>query len=238
MPVSSGPDLSCPRRADPLSAPQPEAALDKELSMSKIQNSLIRKSAIAAAALAITGICAGMLPAQSINNNMKAQLKRYVKQGTEVRFEGYLTGYSYWDNTPPGSAAIARPVLRQQAGGTGTYNDPITIAVGHAIRGGRQTLDFPPGTRFYIERLRKYAIVEDVCGDGYQPQNGPCYTGKNGRPWLDIYIGGKNSSVRETEQCMYRLTGMQPIRMNPRRGYPVTRGEISESGCQVFGPVG
>ncbi|MFV1440261.1 MULTISPECIES: hypothetical protein [unclassified Phaeobacter] len=205
--------------------------------MSTIWNSIIRKTAVAAAALTMMSVSAGILPAQSINNNIKSQLDEFVKRGTEVRFEGYLTGYSYWDNTPPGSAAIARPVLRRQAGGTGTYNDPITIAVGHAIRRGRQTLDFPAGTRFYIERLRKYAIVEDVCGDGHQPQNGPCHTGKNGRPWLDIYIGGKRNSVRDTERCMNRLTGMQPIRLNPRRGYPVAQGEISASGCQVFGPV-
>ncbi|AUR34425.1 hypothetical protein PhaeoP18_00121 [Phaeobacter piscinae] len=205
--------------------------------MSTIWNSIFRKTAVAAAALTVMSMCAGMLPAQSINNNIKSQLDQFVRRGTEVRFEGYLTGYSYWDNTPPGSAAIARPVLRRQAGGTGTYNDPVTIAVGHAIRRGRQTLDFPAGTRFYIERLRKYAIVEDVCGDGHQPQNGPCHTGKKGRPWLDIYIGGKRNSVRDTERCMNRLTGMQPIRLNPRRGYPVARGEISASGCQVFGPV-
>ncbi|WP_405108089.1 hypothetical protein L0Z65_12550 [Phaeobacter sp. BS52] len=205
--------------------------------MSTIWNSIFRKTAVAAAALTVMSVCAGMLPAQSINNNIKSQLDQFVRRGTEVRFEGYLTGYSYWDNTPPGSAAIARPVLRRQAGGTGTYSDPVTIAVGHAIRRGRQTLDFPAGTRFYIERLRKYAIVEDVCGDGHQPQNGPCHTGKNGRPWLDIYIGGKRNSVRDTERCMNRLTGMQPIRLNPRRGYPVARGEISASGCQVFGPV-
>ncbi|AUQ57081.1 hypothetical protein PhaeoP30_00130 [Phaeobacter inhibens] len=205
--------------------------------MSTIWNSIFRKTAVAAAALTVMSVCAGMLPAQSINNDIKSQLDQFVRRGTEVRFEGYLTGYSYWDNTPPGSAAIARPVLRHQAGGTGTYNDPVTIAVGHAIRRGRQTLDFPAGTRFYIERLRKYAIVEDVCGDGHQPQNGPCHTGKNGRPWLDIYIGGKRNSVRDTERCMNRLTGMQPIRLNPRRGYPVAHGEISASGCQVFGPV-
>ncbi|MFU1681479.1 hypothetical protein ACM258_01710 [Phaeobacter piscinae] len=205
--------------------------------MSTMWNSIFRKTAVVAAALTVMSVCAGMLPAQSINNNIKSQLDQFVRRGTEVKFEGYLTGYSYWDNTPPGSAAIARPVLRRQAGGTGTYNDPVTIAVGHAIRRGRQTLDFPAGTQFYIERLRKYAIVEDVCGDGHQPQNGPCHTGKNGRPWLDIYIGGKRNSVRDTERCMNRLTGMQPIRLNPRRGYPVARGEISASGCQVFGPV-
>ena len=110
--------------------------------------------------------------------------------GTAPReFRAFLTGYSYWDNTPPGSAAIARPVIHKLAGGTGTYADPITLAVGHRIDRGRQTLDYPAGTRFYFPRIQKYAIVEDVCGDGPTPQNGPCFVGHKGYPWLDIYVG-------------------------------------------------
>jgi hypothetical protein len=151
----------------------------------------------------------------------------------EQRFTAYLTGYSYWDNTPPGSAEISKPVIHNRAGGTGTYNDPITIAVGHSISGGRQTLDFPPGTRFYLERLQKYAIVEDVCGDGNTPQNGPCHTGFKGRPWLDIYVGGKGAQAA-SETCMRRITAMQPMIMHPRRDYPVHRGEIVGSGCRLF----
>lgn len=151
----------------------------------------------------------------------------------EQRFTAYLTGYSYWDNTPPGSAAISKPVIHNRAGGKGTYNDPITIAVGHRIEGGRQTLDFPAGTRFYIERLQKYAIVEDVCGDGNAPQNGPCHTGHRGRPWLDIYVGGKGARA-ESEACMRRITALQPLIMHPRRDYPVHQGEIVGSGCRIF----
>jgi len=149
----------------------------------------------------------------------------------EQRFTAFVTGYSYWDNTPPGSAAIARPVIRRQAGGTGTYNDPITIAVGHRIERGRQTLDFPAGTRFYIEGLRKYAIVEDVCGDGPTPQNGPCHSGKNGRPWLDIYIGGKSVSPQQATRCAESITRFHNIVMNPGPNYPVLAGEITTSTC-------
>ncbi|MDT7631860.1 MAG: hypothetical protein QOI50_3790, partial [Pseudonocardiales bacterium] len=44
----------------------------------------------------------------------------------------WLTGYSWQDNTPPGSSVVGEPVLHQQAGGTGTFADPITVAVpGH-----------------------------------------------------------------------------------------------------------
>lgn len=150
------------------------------------------------------------------------------------QFSIYLTGYTYWDNTPPGSAAIARPVLRQRAGGTGTWQDPVTIAVGHSIVGGRQTLDYPAGTRFYLPRLRKYAIVEDVCGDGPTPQGGPCHTGHNGHPWLDIWIGGRGVTPGESDACARRITAIQSAIINPPRDLPVQAGEIATGGCRVF----
>jgi hypothetical protein len=155
-------------------------------------------------------------------------------KGVEKRFTAYLTGYAYWDNTPPGSAEISKPVLHRKAGGIGTYRDPITIAVGHSITGNRQTLDYAPGTRFYIVNLRKYAIVEDVCGDGRKPQAGPCHTGYKGNPWLDIYIGGAKVSKAATEKCARRITALQKIIIHPKAGYPVHKGEIAGSGCQVF----
>lgn len=146
----------------------------------------------------------------------------------------YLTGYSYWDNTPPGSAQIARPVIHRSAGGTGTYTDPVTLAVGHVKTGSRSAMDFQTGTRFYIERLRKYAIVEDLCGDGNRPQDGPCHSGYNGRPWIDIYVGGRNSDKSYTNNCTYRITGLQNVILNPAPGHPVNSGEITAGGCQVF----
>jgi hypothetical protein len=145
----------------------------------------------------------------------------------------YLTGYSWWDNTPPGSSAIARPVLHNKADGSGTYNDPITLAVGHSIERGKQTLDYPAGTRFYFPKIRKYAIVEDVCGDGPQPQNGPCHSGKNGAPWVDIWVGGK-SSKSASNACMYKITGMQTAYINPPSNFPVIPGPLTETGCPVF----
>lgn len=151
------------------------------------------------------------------------------------QFDVYLTGYTYWDNTPPGSAEIARPVLRNKAGGTGTWQSPITIAVGHRIDNGRQKLDFPAGTRFYLPRLQKYAIVEDVCGDGPTPQNGPCHSGYKGRPWLDIWLGGKSMSAAEADACARRITSVQPIILDPPRDLPVHKGEIASNGCKVFG---
>ena len=91
-----------------------------------------------------------------------------VQAPSERRMTVFLTGYSYWDNTPPGSAIIGRPVIHEFAGGSGTWADPITLAVGWRIYFGRHFEDYEPGTRFYIPRLRKYAIVEDLCGGAWQ----------------------------------------------------------------------
>ena len=161
-----------------------------------------------------------------------AQLAAY-RTTKGQRFSVYLTGYSFWDNTPPGSAAIARPVIRQSAGGSGTYSDPITIAVGHSFATGRQVLDFPAGTRFYFPALRRYAIVEDVCGDGPTPQNGPCHVGYNGMPWLDIYVDGSDAGQRAANACMQQITGFHEVIVAPSRDLPVVAGALAESGCST-----
>ncbi len=149
----------------------------------------------------------------------------------EVAFTGYLTGYSFWDNTPPGSAAIARPVIHRKAAGVGTYQDPITIAVGYRLVGGTAKLDYPAGTRFYIPNLQRYVIVEDICGNGPQPHLTGCHRGKNGAPWLDVYVDGRRSGAAAANACMYSITGMQTFVMNPRKDYPVFAGALTESGC-------
>lgn len=152
----------------------------------------------------------------------------------ETEFSAFLTGYSYWDNTPPGSAAIARPVIHREAGGVGTYEDPITLAVGHVIEPFKHTMDYPAGTRFYFPRIRKYAVVEDLCGDGRRPQDGPCHSGHKGHPWLDIYVGGKKTTAKHAEWCMRKITGVQRATMNPKPGYPVVPGEIVMTDCKTF----
>lgn len=175
------------------------------------------------------------LAQESLMSVVAAESALKDSEKSPKQFDIYLTGYTYWDNTPPGSSAIARPVLRQRAGGTGTWQSPITIAVGHRIENGRQTLDFPAGTRFYLPRLRKYVIVEDVCGDGATPQNGPCHSGHQGYPWLDIWIGGKSVTPEASDACARRITAIQPIIVNPPRDLPVHKGEIATNGCRVFG---
>ncbi len=190
------------------------------------------KSALLSATVAAT-LAATAVPAVAESRKTAGAAARSLAKLQGHKFKAYVTGYGYWDNTPPGSAEISKPVVHRKAGGKGSYEDPVTIAVGHVIEGGRQTLDFPPGTRLYLERLRKYAIVEDVCGDGNRPQDGPCHTGHQGHPWLDIYIGGAKRTRAETDACARRITAVQDLIINPEPGYPVYAGELATE-CRVF----
>ena len=156
-----------------------------------------------------------------------------------TRVNAYITGYSYFDNTPPGSSHISNPVLRTVAGGTGTYDDPTTVAVGHVRSGGDDELDWPEGTRFYVPNLRRYLIVEDTCGDGADPQDGPCHTGypDDADTWLDVWIGGEGGTAREARRCMDSITGVWTVLVDPGPGLATRPGPIYQPGrcTPVFG---
>jgi hypothetical protein len=149
----------------------------------------------------------------------------------------YLTGYSYWDNTPPGSPAISHPVIHQTAGGTGTFADPITLATGHDLSSGTQKLEYSAGTKFYIPNIRKYAIVEDTCGDGPTPQNIACWTSEVGHPntnQVDIYIDGQNDTSTDKDasgDCMEAITRVGLIIQNPASNYAVNPGPVFGTSC-------
>ncbi len=146
----------------------------------------------------------------------------------------YVTGYSYFDNTPPGSVRISHPVLHATAGGTGSYDDPVTVAVGYVREDGGAVLDWSAGTRFYVPNLRRYLVVEDTCGDGETPQDGPCHTGypSGASTWLDVWVGGEGGSERAADRCMAALSGIWDVVVDPEPGYAVDPGEISPpDGC-------
>jgi hypothetical protein len=157
----------------------------------------------------------------------------------EKRFSAYTTGYTYWDNTPPGSSIIAFsksdgfPTARDGAGGTGTYSDPITVAVGHVIVNGEDIPDYKPGTRFYIPNFRRYFIVEDTCGDGDTPQNGPCHKNidRPGFVQLDLWLGGASGTKEQTDACAASLTEVHLVIQNPEPAYAVMPGELFQNGA-------
>jgi hypothetical protein len=148
----------------------------------------------------------------------------------EARFVAYLTGYGHHDNTPAGSH-ISDARMHATAGGRGSYRDPITLAVGHSIIDGRDILDIAAGTRFYVPNLRKYFIVEDTCGDGDSPQNGPCHTGFEGRVWLDLWVGGGTATPDELASCEAAITGKRLVIQDPDANYAVAEGAILDGGC-------
>jgi hypothetical protein len=146
----------------------------------------------------------------------------------------YITGYSYFDNTPPASARISNPVVHTMAGGDGTYEDPVTVAVGHVIEGDQDTLDWPAGGRFYVANLRKYLVVEDTCGDGDSPQDGPCHAGRpdDADTWLDVWIGGEGGTEQGSKNCMNSISGVWDVVVDPQPDLVVNRGAIyGSSGC-------
>lgn len=168
-------------------------------------------------------------------------------QTNQCDYTAYTTGYGWWDNTPPGSTAISNPVIHQVAGGTGTYADPITLAVGHSISGSTDTLEFPAGTIWYIPNLRRYFIVEDTCGDGNKPQDEACWdlsgdaadgsAPAGAQIWIDLYTDGSDVSQATSNNCEDAITANHLAIMNPASDYTVVSGSVdSSSGCsQQYG---
>ena len=147
--------------------------------------------------------------------------------GEKVITTAYITGYSYYDNTPPGSTGIAYPGTRHDvAAGTGSYDDPITLAVGWDRSAGPQ---WPVGSRFYLPFLRKYVIVEDQCGD--DAEDGPCYqldeAAEGATTWIDVWVGGQGQSKHAADDCMDRITALHTVVYRPANDYPVNRGDIT-----------
>jgi LysM repeat protein len=165
----------------------------------------------------------------------QTQTQSQAPAAGEKRFSAYTTGYGWPDNTPKGSAEISHSILHLLAGGTGTYADPITVAVGHTIASGKDTLDYPAGTKFYIPNLRKYFITEDTCGDGKTPQNGPCHTGYQGHPWLDLWVGGNSGNQKQTLACEENITDLHMVIQNPASNYAVIPGDVTSSCGTQYG---
>jgi hypothetical protein len=152
----------------------------------------------------------------------------------------YTTGYTWFDNTPPGSTMISHPVLNSQAaGGTGTYADPITLAVGHSLETGEDVLDYPAGTRFYLPHVRRYFIVEDTCGDGPRPQDRGCHdlasAPTGARTWVDLYVGGAaGDDAAAVQACASKVTDgdteLHAMIKDPASTHPVVAGPLFQDG--------
>ena len=131
-----------------------------------------------------------------------------------------VTFYGAYDNDPPGSAAIAYPVKHSEAGGTGTYADPITFAADPDY--------MAVGTLVYYAPLRKYFVMEDLCApcqDEYQA---------NRHPHIDFYTGGFDSGVTA---CQASLTpsGLIAVEVSPPPGRAVDTTPLYSNGRCISG---
>jgi 3D (Asp-Asp-Asp) domain-containing protein len=128
----------------------------------------------------------------------------------------FVTGFAFGDNDPLGSSTISDPVIHNTAGGTGTFDDPITIAVSEGV--------LAPGTKIYIPKLRRYFIVEDTCA-----------TCGNGQ--VDVWVSSadpENESNDAAVNCAAAITGNTPIEINPPAGREVTAGPLLQGEDCVF----
>ena len=126
----------------------------------------------------------------------------------------FLTFYGWWDNTPPGGD-ISYPQIHDTAGGAGSYDDPITFATDSG--------ELKPGTKVWVQRVRKYFIMEDSCEECSADWNGK---GPNGGPnlrHLDLWLGGQNGNAMDAIDCEDALTHynddntptLEPVVVNP-----------------------
>ncbi|KAN0049999.1 hypothetical protein ACTA71_003097 [Dictyostelium dimigraforme] len=92
----------------------------------------------------------------------------------EKKINGRLTFYSAADNCPP-SGEISFPKLHKEAGGIGTFDDPITIA------SAKQWLSV--GKKLYVPAYEKYFIMEDECEECEYDFK------ENGEYHIDAWIG-------------------------------------------------
>jgi hypothetical protein len=108
---------------------------------------------------------------------------------------------------------VGEPVLHQQAGGTGTFEDPITVAV----PGHQGKMAWAPGTKFYLATVQRYVIVEDS-GAAKQPAGTDTH--------LDMWIDGQDGTKQDTDDCENQFTGKVQARVNPPANLPVMPGPI------------
>ena len=122
-----------------------------------------------------------------------------------------LTFYGWPDNDPPNSARIhypGPPPRHGSAGGSGTYDNPTTVAVRVGSR-------WNAGTRMYLPHLSKYLIVEDSCAG--------CGTNH-----IDVWVGGAESNRDAVIACQHRLTPADqvPVEIDPPEGRTVNAGGL------------
>ncbi|SES77814.1 hypothetical protein [Geodermatophilus poikilotrophus] len=168
---------------------------------------------VTTAAAGLTGLCAAVLVPTVAAPQAAAHPGPEPHESVET---AWLTAYSLEDNSPAGTRATSSG---RKAGGTGTYDDPITLAVGY--EGGDE---FSVGTVFYVPLVRAYFVVEDRCGACSDPTSTADYT-------IDLWVGSDPDS-----SCMYEITGTHTVVRDAGPGWAVVpRWDELGADCWLYG---
>lgn len=117
---------------------------------------------------------------------------------------------------------MSHPIVHPKAGGTGTYTDPITVAV----PGSKDNMTIPASTRFYLPSVARYVIVEDSGAS-------PAPPGTDAH--LDMWVDGEGGSKAASDACMNQITSKAAEAIeNPPPNLPVLPGPITLNGrCNI-----
>jgi hypothetical protein len=129
----------------------------------------------------------------------------------------YMTMFGWPDNSPPGpDIAYPGPAPRHaQAGGVGTYDDPVTFA--------SSPKEFRVGSRVYVPWLKKYFVMEDSCASCVSDWR------RSHRWHVDMWVGGEGGDVASVLACEDRLTANVTLVSNPARGLSVDSTPLFDS---------
>ncbi|HEY2206220.1 MAG TPA: hypothetical protein VGH99_17240 [Pseudonocardia sp.] len=176
--------------------------------------------------LALAGTVVGC--ARSAPAAPAAQAWTRPAESAQVRYlssaaRSNITFYAAYDNDPPGSREIAYPNERhREAGGTGTFDDPTTLAT--------DPRELAPGTVIYYPPLRRYFVMEDDCAECIDDWQ------RSRRPRLDLWTSA--AAEKGVLDCEEELTpdGLVTVEINPPPGRPVdTRPLYSGGRCRSSG---
>ncbi|KAI5921876.1 hypothetical protein F4810DRAFT_676303 [Camillea tinctor] len=131
-----------------------------------------------------------------------------------------MTFYGSPDNDPPGSTNTAHDCGGRgyHAGGSGTYDDPLTFA--------SSTDEYSVCELVYSPYLQKYLRMEDDCAQCISDWN------NGGKKHIDIWTGNADSGGQAQIQCENELTPgpAQGVIRSPDQGLPVDNTALWSGG--------